>query len=129
MLFFFGFGISCVILYFTMWRDRDSVWSGWLPNDRVVKILRERPNGYSAKAKCKIQCFGITEKEIHDAIEKANVDFGASNTSSSPCKSYLVNFKLKKGDASGIFEICSDTVVSVSDINPSWKPDTACNCR
>lgn len=82
-----GFGIVASILFFG---DRDIDFS-YLPNARTVKHLRAQDLQFSEKAKCQLNCLGLTQSSFEKIFQDSalDVDFGASDVKGQ-CRTYLI---------------------------------------
>jgi hypothetical protein len=82
-----GFGIVASMLFFG---DRDIDFS-YLPNARTVKHLRAQELQFSEKAKCQLNCLGLTESSFERIFKDSDldVDFGASDVKGQ-CRTYLI---------------------------------------
>lgn len=126
-LYLFGFFIGTIVCYFTVCKGKGGYLQGWWPQDRVLGVLQKYPNDYAPKAKCLRECWKLSEKDIHDALAKAEVVLPPGDHGN--CHTYLVHVPMKQGMLDATYEICSDTIVSVTGLSPTWKNDTICNCK
>lgn len=127
-LFFIGFIIGCVLVYFMLFRDSDR--SYWLPDNRVKEQVNKSTFTFSEHAICIMACKQITEEEVRDILKNGDVNFSESDTRGVPCPSYAIegtthNKKLRV--LVTIFERDSMAEITTT-INMEAGKDT-CKCK
>lgn len=68
----------------------------YLPNCRVLKDLRAQPMEYDSLVLTTMKTNGLTKEDIRMAFTTGEVDFNASETNSSPCKTYLLTSNMQE---------------------------------
>ena len=110
-----GFGIVASMLFFG---DRDIDFS-YLPNARTVKHLRAQELQFSEKAKCQLNCLGLTESSFERIFKDADldVDFGASDVKGQ-CRTYLIEVEEAKFSNFNVDDCDSlTTILNVEALN------------
>lgn len=110
-----GFGIVASMLFFG---DRDIDFS-YLPNARTVKHLRAQELQFSEKAKCQLNCLGLTESSFERIFKDADldVDFGASDVKGQ-CRTYLIEVEDAKFSNFNVDDCDSlSTILNVESLN------------
>ena len=102
-----GFSIGLVFLVFIV--KKKSGETGleicYFPNCRVLKDIRSKPISYSD---------GLENRFANDSIlwnsffKEGNIDFGASDTKSEPCKTYIIK---SEGDQRISLKNCPEKVI------------------
>ena len=110
-----GFGIVASMLFFG---DRDIDFS-YLPNARTVKHLRVQELQFSEKAKCQLNCLGLTESSFERIFKDSDldVDFGASDVKGQ-CRTYLIEVEDAKFSNFNVDDCDSlSTILNVEALN------------
>jgi hypothetical protein len=110
-----GFGIVASMLFFG---DRDIDFS-YLPNARTVKHLRAQELQFSEKAKCQLNCLGLTESSFERVFKDSDldVDFGASDVKGQ-CRTYLIEVEEAKFSNFNVDDCDSlTTILNVEALN------------
>jgi len=110
-----GFGIVASMLFFG---DRDIDFS-YLPNARTVKHLRAQELQFSEKAKCQLNCLGLTESSFERIFKDSDldVDFGASDVKGQ-CRTYLIEVDDAKFSNFNVDDCDSlSTILNVETLN------------
>ena len=110
-----GFGIVASMLFFG---DRDIDFS-YLPNARTVKHLRAQELQFSEKAKCQLNCLGLTESSFERVFKDSDldVDFGASDVKGQ-CRTYLIEVEDAKFSNFNVDDCDSlTTILNVEALN------------
>ncbi|HEY4798080.1 MAG TPA: DUF4258 domain-containing protein [Bacteroidia bacterium] len=127
-LYFFGFIIGCVLVYFILLRGKNR--ASWLPASRVTEQLCKGKLIFSQHAKCRMACRGISEQEVKEILQNGIVNFSESHTHDKPCPSYAMEGTTSsKRNERIIFASCDTlTTTVVTAIDLDLKKDT-CNCK
>ena len=102
-----GFSIGLVFLVFIVKKKsgETSLEICYFPNCRVLKDIRSKPISYSD---------GLENRFSNDSIlwnsffKEGNIDFGASDTKSEPCKTYIIK---NEGDQRISLKNCPEKVI------------------
>lgn len=87
-LFSIGVGIGIILSIFFFYNKGDAI-TGWLPEERVLKRLRETERKTTEPAKCQMKCLDITNAQVDSMLTDGDVDFGESDPQAEP-KKYVV---------------------------------------
>lgn len=88
-----GFGLGCVIVWATLYRNSDR--PSWLPQGRILEFLEKADIQISDELKCKLECNAIPLDFMNKAFFKAaKVDFKQSSTQRKPCPEYYITSTL-----------------------------------
>lgn len=86
-----GVGLGIILVFFFFGNRGDSI-KGWLPNERVMKRLRETHLQLPDSLKCRLQCANLDSASVKNLFEEGNVRFRRSETKQEP-KIYRVDFE------------------------------------
>ncbi len=91
---FFLIGLSIGLIFLVFFLKKKSEETGtsfcYLPNCRVLKELRSKTPTYSADVQALLDSQKIDSTDIQYFLYEGDVDFGASDTKSTPCKIYRI---------------------------------------
>lgn len=127
-LYFIGFLLGCVMVYFMLFRGNDRTY--WLPENRVKEQVNKSTFKYSEHAKCILQCKGISEEEVQEVLKTGEVNFSESDTRGVPCPSYAIegtSHSKKLRVLVTVFERDSTAEITTA-INMEAGQDT-CKCK
>ncbi len=100
---FFLVGLSVGIVFLTMFLKKKSDETGvsfcYLPNCRTLKDIRSKQISYSDAVKILLQNKTLDSTDINEFLFEGDVDFGKSDTKSSPCKTYFIEGKVNEKEA------------------------------
>src|SRR6056297_1787756 len=88
-LYLTGFLLGSILVVF-FFRERLSVLTSWLPNNRVLFRIENTMSGTTERAKCQMNCFQVDSAMINYAFEEGDVQFGMSETHAEP-KVYIID--------------------------------------
>lgn len=112
---YFLVGLSIGIVFLTVFLKNKSEETGtefcYMPNCRVLKDIRNKPFTFSVEVEKLIRERQLDTLDIKSFLEDATVDFGQSDTKSSPCKTYVIEGELKGTSALMKFKNCSKKVI------------------
>lgn len=120
--FLIGFGIGCllVVLFF---RERLSMLTDWLPNERVLVRLQMTDAAYTPTALCLLECLELDTADVSLLKREGNVRFKHSDTQSEP-KMYAVDRRF--GDHLVRMTFAADD--SVSTLTHAERPNAPVGC-
>jgi hypothetical protein len=102
-----GFSIGLVFLVFFL--KKKSGEGGfeicYFPNCRVLKDIRSKPISYSGDLE---ETFSKDSVLWYSFFKEGNIDFGASDTKTKPCKTYLIRNEDNKSIS---LKNCADEVI------------------
>jgi len=112
---FYGFGFVLGIILLMFFLNEKNAGCDYLPNARILKLIREKPLNYSNEAINSMQDLKIDSLTIKDILFKGDIDFSKSITHQKPCRYYLINGLIGKKKVALYIKNCKDaaTIESV----------------
>ncbi|ADY30791.1 MULTISPECIES: hypothetical protein [Cellulophaga] len=108
-------GLSIGIVFLTFFLKKKSDETGtefcYFPNCRVLKDLRSKPLSYSNDIKTLLNNKTIDSTTVAYFLNDGDIDFGNSDTKSTPCKTYKIEGLIKEKEAVLTVINCTDKVV------------------
>lgn len=108
-------GLSIGIVFLTFFLKKKSDETGtefcYFPNCRVLKDLRSKPLSYSDEIKVLFSNKTIDSTTVSYFLNDGDIDFGNSDTKSTPCKTYKIEGLVKEKEAVLTVINCTDKVV------------------
>jgi hypothetical protein len=112
---FFGIGLSIgIALVFFILNGKKSRCS-WFPNERILKIIRQKHLVYSDGLQKQINSKKIDSAYIQAILLDGNIDFSKSQTKNNPCRNYHIDYYTKKKTSILQVKIC-DTIATLSEL-------------
>ena len=112
---FYLFGLAIGIVFLAMFLKKKSAETGvyfcYLPNCRTLKDIRSKPFYYSDEVKEQMNSKAIDTTAIRDFFVDGDIDFGNSDTKSSPCKTYLIEGILLEKEAVVTLRNCKEKAI------------------
>jgi len=112
---FYGFGFILGIILLMFFLNEKNAGCDYLPNARILKLIREKPLNYSDAAINSMQNLNINSIAIKKILIDGDIDFSKSKTHIKPCRYYLINGSIKKKEVSLYFESC-DSIATLKSI-------------
>ena len=111
-----GFAIGLVVLAFFL--SGKEARCDYSPNARTTKYLSGLPKSYSDNAEAFMKERDIDTSIVKQLIRFGKVDFGNSDTSGNPCKTYILNSTYKELKLEFTVENCKDRarIISISEV-------------
>ncbi|MCM4163117.1 MULTISPECIES: DUF4258 domain-containing protein [unclassified Arenibacter] len=112
---FFLFGLSIGLVFLTIFLKKKSEETGtefcYFPNCRTLKDIRTKQISYSDAIGQMIRAKELDSTDINSFLHSGDVDFGKSETKTSPCKTYYIEGFVK--DRAAILKVnnCSEKAV------------------
>ena len=103
-LYGFGFAIGIVLVFFFLGGKNSSC--NWLPNARMLEIIRSKQISYSEEIQSKIKDATIDSTDINYILVEGDIDFSKSQVKNNPCRNYLINGELDDQEVSITVIIC-----------------------
>ena len=103
-LYGFGFAIGIVLVFFFLGGKNSSC--NWLPNARMLEIIRSKQISYSEEIQSKIKDAIIDSTDINYILVEGDIDFSKSQVKNNPCRNYLINGELDDQAVSITVIIC-----------------------
>jgi len=96
---YFLFGLSIGVLFLAFFFKKKTADTGvyfcYFPNCRTLKDIRSKPMQFSDAVSEQLQSKQLDTADIRSLFTDGDVDFGSSDTKSSPCKTYIVEGFIK----------------------------------
>jgi len=112
-LYGFGFAIGIVLVFFFLGGKNASC--NWLPNDRMLKIIRSKHIKYSNETLETLDLSEIDSLDINEILSNGDIDFAKSQTKNDPCRNYIINGTDEQKDIVLSVEIC-DSIATIEYI-------------
>jgi len=112
-LYGFGFAIGIVLVFFFLGGKNASC--NWMPNDRMLKIIRGKQINYSDNVLNQISNATIDSLDINLILENGDIDFSKSQTKNNPCRKYLINGNKEQKDMALTVKIC-DSLATIENV-------------
>ena len=112
-LYGFGFAIGIVLVFFFLGGKNASC--NWMPNDRMLKIIRSKQINYSDNVINQISNAAIDSLDINLILENGDIDFSKSQTKNNPCRKYLINGNNEQKDMALTVKIC-DSLATIENV-------------
>jgi hypothetical protein len=112
---FFLFGLSIGLVFLTIFLKKKSEETGtefcYFPNCRTLKDIRTKQISYSDDIGQMIRAKELDSTDVNGFLYNGDVDFGKSETKTSPCKTYYIEGFVK--DRAAILKVknCSEKAV------------------
>ncbi len=108
-----GLAIGIVILTFLLKKKTTETGTSfcYFPNCRVLKELRSKPLLYSPDIQELLSSMDLDTLEVAYILREGDVNFGKSDTKSSPCKEFLVEGIINEKEASLLFKNCKNNTI------------------
>ena len=103
-LYGFGFALGIVLVFFFLGGKNSSC--NWLPNARMLEIIRSKQISYSEEIQSKIKDATIDSTDINYILVEGDIDFSKSQVKNNPCRNYLINGELDDQAVSITVIIC-----------------------
>ena len=103
-LYGFGFAIGIVLVFFFLGGKNSSC--NWLPNARMLEIIRSKQISYSEEIQSKIKDATIDSTDINYILVEGDIDFSKSQVKNNPYRNYLINGELDDQAVSITVIIC-----------------------
>lgn len=112
-LYGFGFAIGIALVFFFLGGKKASC--NWLPNDRMLKIIRSKQINYSAEVQNQLSRANIDTLDINLILDNGDIDFSKSQTKNNPCRKYLINGIKEQKNMTLTVKIC-DSVATIENV-------------
>lgn len=123
-LYLTGFLLGSILVVF-FFRERLSVLTSWLPNNRVLFRIENTLSGTTDQAKCQMDCFQVDSAMIHYAFEEGDVQFGMSETHADP-KIYIIDTRYEDRLVRMSFET-ADSSATLTEVQLPFE-NVGCDC-
>lgn len=108
-LYGFGFAIGLILVFFFLGGKNASC--NWLPNDRMLKIIRSKQIEYSPEVKVQITASKLDSIAINEILTNGDIDFSKSQVKNDPCRIYLINGNKKQKNITIRVQVCDSIAI------------------
>ncbi|HKL40827.1 MAG TPA: hypothetical protein VJ894_09110 [Cryomorphaceae bacterium] len=123
-LYLTGFLLGSILVVF-FFRERLSVLTSWLPNNRVLFRIENTLSGTTDQARCQMDCFQVDSAMIDYAFEEGDVQFGMSETHANP-KIYIIDTRYEDRLVRMSFET-ADSSATLTEVQLPFE-NVGCDC-
>ena len=113
-LYGFGFAIGIVLVIFFLGGKDASC--NWMPNDRMLKIIRSKNIGYSEDFQAALKNSFLDSTDINQILVDGNIDFSKSQVKNNPCRNYLIDGEIEEQEVTISVKIC-DSIATIETLN------------
>lgn len=103
---FYGFGFTIGIILLLFFLNQKNSGCDYMPNARILKLIRNKPLIFSDKALGVMKTFEIDSLDIKKILIDGEVDFSKSITRQKPCRYYWIDGKANKLAVALYIESC-----------------------
>jgi hypothetical protein len=121
-LYLTGVLLGCIAVYFLLIYKRDRNFTAWLPKERILAEVKEKPFSDDEKTLCFIQCLNTDTSDLKKSLTEADINFSNSLVNEKPFPIYVLNTSNNNEEASFSIQI-SDKDLKI--IGSSFD----CNCN
>jgi hypothetical protein len=108
-LYGFGFAIGILLVFFFLGGKKASC--NWLPNDRMLQIIRSKHIEYSHEVQEKIETKIIDSVDINTILVDGDIDFSKSQVKNDPCRIYIINGSKQQENVILTVQICDSIAI------------------
>ena len=112
-LYGFGFAMGIGLVFFFLGGKNASC--NWLPNARMLNIIRGKQIIYSAEVKNTLTTTKVDSLDINAILLNGNIDFSKSQTKNKPCRKYLINGSDNQKNLTITVKIC-DSIATIQNL-------------
>ncbi|RUA08419.1 MAG: hypothetical protein DSY82_07010 [Flavobacteriia bacterium] len=109
----FGFFIGIVLVFFFLGGKKASC--NWMPNDRMLTIIRSKHLIYSDDANQFLVNSAVDSTDVSEILTTGDIDFSKSKVKNDPCRKYLINGNNNQKNIVLIVDVC-DSVATIRSI-------------
>ena len=112
-LYGFGFAIGILLVIFILGGKDASC--NWMPNARMLQIIRSKQISYSEEVQTKVNSALIDSTDIDQVLVLGDIDFSKSEVKNNPCRKYLINGNIKDQKAELTVKVC-DSIATIETV-------------
>lgn len=112
-LYGFGFAIGILLVIFILGGKDASC--NWMPNARMLQIIRSKQISYSEEVQTKVNNALIDSTDIDQVLVMGDIDFSKSEVKNNPCRKYLINGNIKDQKAELTVKVC-DSIATIETV-------------
>lgn len=121
-LYLTGVLLGCIAVYFLLIHKRDRNFTAWLPKERILSEISEKPFSINESTICFIQCLNTDTAALKSVLAKADINFGNSLVNEKPYPVYVLNTNMNNEEISFSIQI-SDKELKIIGLSKN------CNCN
>lgn len=108
-LYGFGFAIGILIVFFFLGGKNASC--NWLPNDRMLNIIRQKQLSLSEQVREQLKTTETDSLDIMQILTDGDIDFSKSKVKNEPCRNYWIQGSMDQNNLIITVELCDSTAV------------------
>jgi hypothetical protein len=108
-----GFVLGILMVFFFLGGKKASC--NWLPNDRILNIIRQKQINFSEEVRSNLTEIGSDSLDIYRMLENGDVDFSKSRVKNDPCRLYWIQGEGRQKQLVITVEVC-DSVATVNSL-------------
>ena len=108
-----GFVLGILMVFFFLGGKRASC--NWLPNDRILNIIRQKQINLNEEVRNQLNEIGSDSLDIYRMLENGDVDFSKSRVKNDPCRLYWIQGEGEQKELVITVEVC-DSVATVNSL-------------
>ena len=108
-----GFVLGILMVFFFLGGKRASC--NWLPNDRILNIIRQKQINLNEEVRSQLNEIGSDSLDIYRMLENGDVDFSKSRVKNNPCRLYWIQGEGEQKELVITVEVC-DSVATVNSL-------------
>jgi hypothetical protein len=108
-----GFVLGILMVFFFLGGKRASC--NWLPNDRILNIIRQKQINLNEEVRNQLNEIGSDSLDIYRMLENGDVDFSKSRVKNDPCRLYWIQGEGEQKQLVITVEVC-DSVATVNSL-------------
>ena len=112
-----GFAMGLLIVFFFLGGKKASC--NWLPNDRILNIIRQKKILYSEEVTRQLSQSSADSLDIRNILESGDVDFSKSRVKNEPCRLYWIQGEGRQEPYVITVEVCDSlaTVLTFKELD------------
>ncbi len=114
--FLFGIGFSIGIVLLLFFLNGKEASCNYLPNARMLEILRSKPRVYSDDVLQLMSDKRIDSTAVVNLLLKGDIDFSKSKVHQEPCRYYWIDGYIQEKETSIYVENC-DTIITIQRLH------------
>lgn len=109
-LYGFGFAIGILFVFFFLGGKKASC--NWLPNDRMLQIIRSKQIQYSDELQKLVQTKVLDSFAINSILVDGDIDFSNSKVKNDPCRIYVIKGSKLQENITLTVQVC-DSIATI----------------
>lgn len=117
---FYGFGFTLGIILLLFFLNQKNSGCDYMPNARILKLIRNKPLIYSDKALEAMKNLKIDSLAVNKILIDGEVDFSKSITRQKPCRYYWIEGKSHNQEVVLYIKSC-DSLATIERVESTIK--------